>query len=124
MIGLRPLSRFKTTYSKKDLGVLFKKMNIDSKHMFGELLETNKTRKKRLSLVDENRDKVKRKKNGHLDRPKSKIKAKANGKILFCRLWQNWRVLKKIFILRLKHYTFTYPFRLPKMYKKKKNLRC
>lgn len=79
MIGVRSWSRFKTTSSKKDLGILFKKMNIDTKHMFGELLETNNTRKKRLSLVDENCEKVKWIKNSGLNRSKSKTEVMEKG---------------------------------------------
>lgn len=39
--------RFKSTDAKKKaLGILFKKMNMDTKKLFGDLLETNNTRKK------------------------------------------------------------------------------
>lgn len=83
MNGIRSLLRFKTTYSKNDLGVLFKKMNMDTKKIFGELLETNKIRKKRLSLVDKNRNGAKHIEDFHLDRLKSKIKTTTKGKIRY-----------------------------------------
>jgi len=85
MIGIHCTLRFKTTDSKKLLGVLFKRMNKDTKQLFGDLLETNKVRKKRLSLVNKNRDENTEKQNNYLGQLKSKIKpAKImKGKYLF-----------------------------------------
>ncbi|XP_050442553.1 mitochondrial genome maintenance exonuclease 1-like [Adelges cooleyi] len=48
MKSVRVLFRPVSTESKSDLGVLFKKMNRDSKLMFGDLLETSKIKKKRI----------------------------------------------------------------------------
>lgn len=71
MIGIHCLLRFKTTDSKNPLGVIFKKMNKDTKQLFGDLLETNKVRKKRLSLIEKSRDEEKG--NNYLNPLKSKI---------------------------------------------------
>lgn len=75
MIGIRCLLRFKTTDSKKNLGTVFKRMNRDTKVLFGDLLETNKTRKKRLELVEKRRIEKEEKENNYLGQLKSKIKS-------------------------------------------------
>jgi len=79
MIGIRTLLRFKTTDSKKDLGIVFKKMNKDTKQLFGDLLETNKTRKQRLKISDEIAGDKKEKENNYLNRLKSQIKPTMEG---------------------------------------------
>lgn len=73
MIGIRTLLRFKTTDCKKDLGTVFKKMNRDTKQLFGDLLETNKTKKQRLKLADKITGDEKGKENNYLNRLKSQI---------------------------------------------------
>lgn len=70
--------RFKTTDCKKDLGTVFKKMNKDTKLLFGDLLETNKTRKHRLKLADKIVGNEKEKEN-NLNRLKSHIKPTMEG---------------------------------------------
>lgn len=57
-------------------------MNRDTKQLFGDLLETNKMRKKRLKVTDENPE-VERD-NDNIDRLKPKIKPIAKGNILVC----------------------------------------
>lgn len=79
MIGIRCCLRFKTTDSKKDLSTVFKKMNSDTKKLFGDLLETNKVKKKRLKIIDQSRNGVKEKENKYLDELKSKIKSMTKG---------------------------------------------
>jgi len=79
MIGIRTLLRFKTTDCKKDLGTVFKKMNKDTKQLFGDLLETNKTRKHRLKLADKIVGDEKEKENNYLNRLKSQIKPTMEG---------------------------------------------
>ncbi|XP_025409790.1 mitochondrial genome maintenance exonuclease 1-like [Sipha flava] len=74
MIGIRSLLRFKTTYSKKDLGKIFKNMNRDTKQLFGDLLETNKIRKKRLKSTDGSHAVKVERVNDNVDRLKLKIK--------------------------------------------------
>ncbi|XP_022181381.1 mitochondrial genome maintenance exonuclease 1-like [Myzus persicae] len=74
MIGIWTLLRFKSTNCKKDLGTVFKKMNKDTKQLFGDLLETNKTRKHRLKLADKIVGDEKEKENNYLNRLKSQIK--------------------------------------------------
>jgi len=74
MIGIRTLLCFKSTNCKKDLGTVFKKMNKDTKQLFGNLLETNKTRKHRLKLADKIASDEKEKENNYLNRLKSQIK--------------------------------------------------
>jgi len=73
MIGIHCLLRFKTTDSKNPLGVIFKQMNKDTKQLFGDLLETNKVRKKRLSFVEKSRDEEMEKGNNYFNQLKSKI---------------------------------------------------
>lgn len=80
MIGIRCYLRFKTTDSKKTLGSVFKKMNTDTKQLFGNLLETNKLRKTRLKIVDKGRVDEMKKENKCLDELKSKIKPLIKGK--------------------------------------------
>lgn len=75
MIGIRRLLRFKTTDSKKNLGIVFKTMNRDTKLLFGDLLDTHETRKKRLKLIEKRRDKKERKENNYLSQLKSTIKS-------------------------------------------------
>jgi len=77
MIGIRVSSRFKTTDSKKSLGVVFQKMNQDAKQLFGDLVETNKVRKKRLKIAEKSRDDESEKENNYLSRLKSEIKPAA-----------------------------------------------
>jgi hypothetical protein len=81
MIGIRSLLRFKTTYSKKDLGKIFKNMNRDTKQLFGDLLETNKIRKKRLKSTDGSHAVKVERVNDNVDRLKLKIKPIAKGNI-------------------------------------------
>lgn len=83
MIGIRCYARFKTTDSKKKLGTVFKKMNSDTKKLFGDLIETNKVRKKRLKIVDQSRDGEMEKEKKYLDRLKSKIKPLTKGKTCY-----------------------------------------
>lgn len=68
MFGIYSSLRFKTSDSKKkDLGILFKKMNMDTKQLFGDLLETNnKTRKKNRKLKVDSRDDGGKNQNNHL----------------------------------------------------------
>jgi len=79
MTGMRTLLRFKTTDCKKDLGTVFKKMNKDTKLLFGDLLETNKTRKHRLKLADKIVGDEKEKENNYLNQLKSQIKPAMEG---------------------------------------------
>jgi hypothetical protein len=79
MIGIRSSLRFKTTDCKKSLGTLFKQMNKDTKQLFGDLLETNKTRKHRMKLAEKIVGDEKEKENNYLNRLKSKIKPTAEG---------------------------------------------
>lgn len=73
MIGVRVSSRFKTTSSKKGIGFVFQKMNKDNKQLFGDLVETNKMRKKRLEHAQKNRDDNMEKENNYqLDRSEIK----------------------------------------------------
>lgn len=82
MIGIRSSLRFKTTYGKKDLGVIFTKMNTETKKLFGNLLETKDVKKKRLKLVQN--DDEKKKHNNCVDRSNSKIKpVQMKGKSFF-----------------------------------------
>lgn len=80
MIGIRASSRFKTTDSKKSLGVVFQKMNQDAKQLFGDLVETNKVRKKRLKIAKKSRDDEWEKENKYLSRLKSEIKPATTAK--------------------------------------------
>lgn len=80
MIGIRCYLRFKTTDSKKELGTVFKKMNSDTKKLFGDLVETNKVRKKRFKIINRSRDGEMEKENKYLDEIKSKIKPMTKGK--------------------------------------------
>lgn len=67
MFGIYSSLRFKTTDSKKtQLGILFKKMNMDTKKLFGDVLETNKTRKKYRQLKVDSQDAGFQKQNNHL----------------------------------------------------------
>jgi len=75
MIGIYWLLRFKSTDSKNPLGVIFKQMNKDTKQLFGDLLETNKVRKKRLSLIEKSKDEEKKEGNNYLNQLKSKIES-------------------------------------------------
>lgn len=72
MIGIHSALRFKTTCAKKDLGVILKKMNTETKELFGSLLETNDKRKKRLKFMQN--DNEKKKLNNHVNQSKSEIK--------------------------------------------------
>lgn len=91
MFGIRAMMRFKTTNAKKDdLGKLFKKMNRDTKQMFGNLLETNKIRKKRLKSIIENRENDVKRNNDYLDRCTSKIKPIEKGNI---------NIIRRVFVL-------------------------
>lgn len=75
MIGIRCLLRFKTTDSKKNLGIVFKKMNRDTKVLFGDLLETHETRKKRLKLIEKRWGEKEGKENNYLSQLKSTIRS-------------------------------------------------
>ncbi|XP_060835698.1 mitochondrial genome maintenance exonuclease 1-like [Rhopalosiphum padi] len=81
MIGIRSSLRFKTTDCKKSLGTVFKQMNKDTKQLFGDLLETNKTRKHRMKLAEKIVGDEKEKENNYLNRLKSKIKPTAEDSI-------------------------------------------
>lgn len=80
MIGIRSLVRFKTTDVKKNLGDVFKQMNKDNKKLFGDLLETNKIRKKRLKIEDQSLNDKNMNENNYLNQLKSKIKPISKGK--------------------------------------------
>lgn len=77
MIGIHCSFRFKTTECKT-LGAVLKKMNTDTKQLFGNLLETNAMRKKRLKLTNKSLDDKKGKESNN--QLKSKIIVPTEGK--------------------------------------------